>query len=1145
MKKKFTKFFPLLLASSIFTFSLISCKVIDNNQINNDDSKKETLLNKSSVSFKDNDQYLNLYFNNDINLFSNITLELTNTNNNKTVFIKDINKNGKNNNIKIKLDDYNILPEQEYKLEKVIVDEKEIKIVNEFLFYSNETIINNISEEFSSDKHINIKNENAFFVEQDVNVFNILEEEKLNEFLFTNKNDYYTSLINKPTENNEDNQEEKWNITNNNLIFQAERTEVSENWISLKFHYTDIFEFKTGKVLVKNLNPFNPFSKVIDIDLDFIAKEVRFKKSELPQEPNQYIFTAISINDKGKSFAYNEQKFKFFISPSEKHLNLNKITYAKNEENKEIFGSIDFDFNELEAKELENKWFILNFSVVSQKDNVNLNDLSFNDKPQIIVPFNKLWKFSLNKLDENKIYKLDKIEVREPFTLKEINKNININKELDTNFSYSFANYNLNDSLLKYNDTDLLEIENEKLLTKRKNLTENEFKAIWMENLNKNSVPFSTQNLISFLSYKRNYHNIEQNKEQNQVLPEFKNFSFIKENNDEFFVNSILGRELINKTMFSFNKEKTQAIIIKDLNRYQNLNKVDDENVLLELNFSLNTKLPNLFNRINNENLNSLVKIYIPLKLLKENKNIEYLPFGLENKSLNKLENKKRILEIKEKFKFSAAYNKETNSVTININSKNNDIKLYDSLTSHFQSQTKSAFISNSLFFVHWLSKKQNDDSITFNETPLNATSLVSGSEETSNQKNSYTLKPEINDKENNAKRLFKENNNEVLSDIRARVFNFQRRGGTYNMIGKVKPNDPNDHRYYVSSAYHVWTGEGNWRKNPFVTGSWWDVKTEISSTDPETGVHIRTLKDPGFKVPIIVSEQESEKTEPSYEDEKKKNSFFNVDFKLEEFINFGDDESFPTYNDFRDNFGNKVLDKNGPDSWERWRSKSDFFVGILDISYFENNYSLETIDNDSNLTDFHKQVVKFFLNWKNLKTLETSQTPKFLSNIHNLSYIVAGYPSDAKSANEQAPTEAPNKKDKRYREYLLSNPPQTNWEHSALGPNQRFQNKAYFFYGTNIDLRGGASGSFVYDSEGKVTSLYTLIWNPTSSQNYTRLGFFLLDGQEYSYFGDGSTPSNPSSFYEKARLLSYLYPEKFKNDDFQNKPDIFYELKK
>ncbi|WP_436358529.1 hypothetical protein ACR34G_03260 [Mycoplasma sp. 480] len=46
-----------------------------------------------------------------------------------------------------------------------------------------------------------------------------------------------------------------------------------------------------------------------------------------------------------------------------------------------------------------------------------------------------------------------------------------------------------------------------------------------------------------------------------------------------------------------------------------------------------------------------------------------------------------------------------------------------------------------------------------------------------------------------------------------------------------------------------------------------------------------------------------------------------------------------------------------------------------------------------------------------------------------------------------------------------------------------------------------------------------------------------LLDGQRIGYIGNGHNPQNPYSFYEKIRLLSYLFPEQYGAKHFSEKP--------
>ncbi|MCU9931992.1 hypothetical protein NW733_05005 [Mycoplasmopsis felis] len=61
-----------------------------------------------------------------------------------------------------------------------------------------------------------------------------------------------------------------------------------------------------------------------------------------------------------------------------------------------------------------------------------------------------------------------------------------------------------------------------------------------------------------------------------------------------------------------------------------------------------------------------------------------------------------------------------------------------------------------------------------------------------------------LKDESKSSIRLFEENKSKVITDLRQRSFAFQSRDGTWLMLGKVKPNDNTDFRFYITSNEHV-----------------------------------------------------------------------------------------------------------------------------------------------------------------------------------------------------------------------------------------------------------------------------------------------------------------------------------------------------
>ncbi|MCU9938607.1 hypothetical protein NWQ34_02940 [Mycoplasmopsis felis] len=78
------------------------------------------------------------------------------------------------------------------------------------------------------------------------------------------------------------------------------------------------------------------------------------------------------------------------------------------------------------------------------------------------------------------------------------------------------------------------------------------------------------------------------------------------------------------------------------------------------------------------------------------------------------------------------------------------------------------------------------------------------------------------------------------------------------------------------------------------------------------------------------------------------------------------------------------------------------------------------------------------------------------------------------------------------------------------------------------VDISAGFSGSGLYDSQGNFAGHRVL--GDLDEYGYSNKYAFILDNQEKTVLGNGHTPFNTSSFYERMRYLSYLYPERYQN---------------
>ncbi|VEU75279.1 Uncharacterised protein [Mycoplasmopsis maculosa] len=919
---------------------------------------------------------------------------------------------------------------------------------------------------------------------------------------------YDLKNVNKITKPEEDLTSET-NVENDINLITVENNKVIISYSSKNDNLKNI------QFLVKSLNLYQPYSKKIVAEVDNNSKTASFDLSLLPKNISKYMITASNFDEVISDYSFNS-KYKFTVENDLENISINSLKFIKNENEKRLYASASLNISNTDYEKIKNKWFEFTFEpILSDPNNMEIYQFSFIKDYKVIVPIEKIWKFGLNGFYENIEYELKKVKIVEPYILDEYYSNINIDDSIIKKFVYKFdySNVRLNKKLSKAKENNTTN-NNSELITQRKDLTFNDLIGYWLSDSKKNKIPYSVQNHYALVEFEK-FHYYKKNLSE---IKEIKRFELVDENNNIVNFNILAPREILDKTVFKYNENKTEAILVKDLEEFKNLDEYIDD-LFFVLRLELDTKkrvLSDLNSIIQTESKNSksFVNIAIPYKELILNKKINDLPFTFFQARGNRKVLEVLEKEIADKFIFSVVLT-EDKKMEIKINSRRNNVKLLDFQPDHYFSLSNSAFLGNTIFYLHWVDLNNKNINITYKAKPLNNNMSIDLDKtylnNSSVDRDTFLNKNAISNKADGVRRLYKEDSNPTIESMRKRTFSFNL--GTWSVIGKVKPKDKNDHRYYVVSNQHVWR-----------------INYENTRGISENGNEITFFKNNRFVVPKLLNKPEN------LENPDKRGFFENrvifpeASIKLEAITDFGTDSNYPSPADIRDNFGNIYNDETN-----KFPRRADFVIAIADMSFFFNNFSLENLDeqtyNNRQLDDYEKTVVRFFLNWENLPMLEASRLILNLNESVNLNWYFGTYPS-SKSYNKDSLNV------KRYREYIFGNIPTTISRVSYLGS---FSINPLIEHSTEyIDTASGSSGTTVYDSSGNIVGFHVQGSNAGSKESGTS-GKFVIDGHKYSFFGRGDTPQAPGSFYERMKLFSYLYPDKYDISNFsKTKKDYF-----
>ncbi|MBU4693587.1 hypothetical protein KQ878_01660 [Mycoplasma zalophidermidis] len=909
-------------------------------------------------------------------------------------------------------------------------------------------------------------------------------------------------------------------LSDSEMLPEINFVEKSNNFLKINFN-GDISKYKNVKFEIKSTNPFVKYSNIFSGNTN--DNQVSIDISSLPKNIEEFVITRFNL-DKGLITLPFESKYTFKkYTEINKEYQITKFNLYKDSDNNKLFGSIAFNFDTYDYDRFNNKSIELVFKRKQQDfENSRINGYwnLFLKEQKIIIPFKKWSKFNLNGFYENELYTLNSVRIVENLTLVEVVPANNFknsvsqlkNKEFSYKFDYKDAN---DDYLFGYKDGET----KNSLLLKDKNDLPKDFQ-------------YSLQNHYAKINYER------ENWYKSKIISNTDTVISNKLRNDK--INLVLNgknvrthmispREQIYDLKWDFNKYFTKASITKNLLPFKNLNYHLDD-AIITLGFEFDPKQRELtdlvemepfvqytstgsFNLWSVRNVSkSFVYISIPYKQIVEHKklnnlNFEYLAVRHSKKQEHDLKNL-----IASRYIFEAELKNE-NEITFTIKSLFDDTKIFERLGDHYLSLNNSAFLGNSSLFIYY-SDVFSDKTIDYK--PVGNKNIKTIGLEQLNFKDNYVnLDTKL---DGSSIRLYSEDQEPNVINARQRTFNFDKEKaaeGTWAIIGKVNPNDPTDFRYYVSTNQHVWGRLGFIPKSKVFDNPRFDTPKPIKS--PVGGWSI-DKHDP------------RERFYPGIE-------WNDVRVKVDLINSFDNDNVFPNSAiDFKNNYG----DINTDDKWETYSehtsnslSRADMVVGIADFKdifnvFEEKNgiifYKNKPINQPANDKEKSiKRVYDFFMSIKNIKTLKPSIHNLHLSEFTNLGWTIASFPVEAQNASGDTNS------GKRYREYLIGN---LNKPIGRLGyggvstslPSLRIDTRLF-------DLNGGSSGTMIFDSEGNATSLYT-----ETSQTYG--GAMVIDTQAGAFLGDGKTTQNPGSFYERMRLLCYLYPDLYESNEFNELPN-------
>ncbi|QKT05159.1 hypothetical protein [Mycoplasma sp. OR1901] len=882
------------------------------------------------------------------------------------------------------------------------------------------------------------------------------------------------------------------------------------------------------KFEIKSMDPFSPFSKVYTGTKN--GNQFIITNPNLPKDISKFMLTRVQYGD--KLIESNATNTNMIITNHkvEKNFNVEKLNFYLDSENKNIYGSIGINFTKDDYELFKNKNLEIVFERkgdIGQEKNereVSIYRNLFLREQKVVVPFSKLQKFNLNGFYENTEYQLKSVKIVDKNSLIEfINQNhfrFSNDFKNKTRFLYNFNYQNNDNNYISGSNTgetknSLFEKVNESGINVDYSIQNhyalNNFnRELWY----KQRATLYEGQLSNSLAYKHE----ELNKLTSKV--------HLTQNNQEIQTHFISPREIVNDLTWKINDKFTEAKITKDISVFNGID-AHENDAYFEIGFEFDPKQRQVIDLIEPEpfvtygnvtrasandstrNMSkSFVYLAIPYKeLLTKSKisNVSFEYLAIRNSKEEELKLKQLIAS---RYQFDIEYNNSTKELTYIIKSKNDKTKIFDRLGDHYLSINNSTFLGNSLFFAHWADLGNNPTQITY--VPKQKPNILSVGLNQLNFKDSY-VHTELT-LEGSSKRVYFGEKHENVLNARERAFNFAPKPlaaeGTWDVIGKVT-EDPNDYRYYITTNQHVW-GAGSSKE----------------------------FKNNNFNLPLEIFEPAGgwsmDKSDPSGRVEYEK-EWTEAIVKVDLIANFHNDAIFPNSAwEFRNNYG----DINDNSTWGIFTrgntshslSNADLIVGIADFKDFFNAfdqvgdvayYNGRPIDQNDKAV---MRTYNFFKKLPTLKNLKPSRHNLHVSRLVNLNWSIASFPIQQNTLNKDS------FENKRYREYIIGSMADKSINELGYG-GARSKLPSVPLHSKIFDLQKGSSGSMVFDSEGNPTGLLTETESISSN-------VMMIDTNSNAFLGDGKTTQNPGSFYERMRLLSYLFPNKYSPKEFTEMPN-------
>lgn len=862
------------------------------------------------------------------------------------------------------------------------------------------------------------------------------------------------------------------------------------------------------QLLIKSYDYNNPWSKIINYE-KIANNKIQFDLNDFPKDLKTFIITHIRFDAnvvslgkiKDNSFEYNQNNKKY---------SLKSVKYYLDTKQNQLYGSAHFDFSDEDFSILKNKTFIFKYKI-DNKNDVLKNYIPLNK--YIRVDFKKLAQFKIFNVFDGLNYVLESIEIVNKDSLLPYNSNISIENVNNTNFSIWHNNYS---------KQDIVDLFYDKTKTSDNfNLSKVDIDHLWKNNNSNNNISYSLRNLVSLSLHHREYEIYKNNAsnsfyQYNTTIVD-KNFKLLKNDQNTYKLNSLVAHLEIKDEGLK-NDAFGSFFLEKDLNDFDNLNKIKSEDVVFNVDLELDPNLIYESQLVNKNMRRSHVIIPISYKLIKEHNILEDVEFSLSYVLGSETYESHIYEQIKSQLKFNVFLN--GSKIKIEVKPRNNNIKLYDYVWKHNNSNEPSYFIGRYDFVVNWLTNNDN--------------------------KNIIDKKLEVFKKKSYTTRILKDNENEMsktaIKQIRERTITFSLTSdGTWNFLGKVKPNDPNDYRYYLLTDHHVIGSGGSWY-NPQLNWagkityeSIKKNKKTIYDDDGNEKYTYSNFADYTAVIPQTITQNDLNKDKflPYYNYSSVNNDdtpgksqlqYFAFPFKLkfEKVMDFCLQKN-PIYKHYN------ALGRNDDNI-----NELDWSVVSIDLkpifeAFKNQDLNKPFIYDKKTLTPEETSVIKYFLNLKNMKPLEVSPQTRYAKSNQDVDWYIGTFPRYTNTnQNSMGVGQL------RYREYNIHKIDSVNLNFVTGGKDILYKSDIpYTTISTNyIDAAGGSSGTSLYDNEGKFVGSIATGRTPRKNGGPTweTIGWSLIDSQISGFFGDRDNKANNTSIIQQIKQLAYLYPEKYED---------------